>query len=66
MFRIIRELGDSGMTVLLVEQSVEHALKIADHVTVLDNGRVASSGPPSDFYDLRALRGDYFGTRSSG
>ncbi len=49
------------MTILLVEQLATKALQIADHVTVMDDGRVLQSGPPSDFHDMRELQEAYFG-----
>jgi ABC-type branched-subunit amino acid transport system ATPase component len=61
LFDLLRELADAGTGVLVVEQSAELALGVADHVTVLDGGRVASSGPPEAFHDGQALHGDYFG-----
>jgi ABC-type branched-subunit amino acid transport system ATPase component len=49
------------MTVLLVEQLAENALAIADHVTVLHDGRIISAGAPEEFRDIRELQEAYFG-----
>jgi branched-chain amino acid transport system ATP-binding protein len=40
LFDLIVRLRDDGITILLVEQNVEHVLKIADRGYVLENGRV--------------------------
>jgi ABC-type branched-subunit amino acid transport system ATPase component len=64
LFQRIRGLGDQGMTILLVEQVAEQALAIADHVTVIDNGRVVATGPPQQFNEQRELREAYFGGSS--
>jgi ABC-type branched-subunit amino acid transport system ATPase component len=61
VFDRIKEFCDQGMTILLVEQLAEQALLIADHVTVLDNGKVVASGPPEQFHDQRGLQAAYFG-----
>ncbi|PSQ17589.1 ABC transporter ATP-binding protein [Halobacteriales archaeon QS_8_69_26] len=42
---VIREVNDEGISVLLVEQNVAVALDLADHVFVLDRGRIVYSGP---------------------
>jgi branched-chain amino acid transport system permease protein len=61
LFQRVRALSEQGMTILLVEQLAEQALAIADHVTVLDNGRVVAAGPPEQFRDQRSLHEAYFG-----
>jgi branched-chain amino acid transport system permease protein len=61
LFERIKEFCNQGMTILLVEQLAEQALLIADHVTVLDNGRVVAAGPPEEFHDQRGLQAAYFG-----
>ena len=48
LFRIIAGLRDSGIAVVMVEQFVGQALKIADSVLVLEQGRVVAAGAPSD------------------
>ncbi len=40
------------LTILLVDQEIRHALKIADYVYVLELGRNKFEGPASDFTDL--------------
>jgi branched-chain amino acid transport system ATP-binding protein len=65
VFAQVRTLRESGMTILLVEQLAELALGVADHVTVIDHGRVVDSGPASRFQDRGDLQEAYFGTRGS-
>ena len=48
VFRTIRQLKAEGMTMLLVEQFASTALGVADHVYVMERGRVAVSGTPDD------------------
>ena len=44
IFATIKELHKSGVTILLVEQNVNHALKIADYGYVLTTGKIFLSG----------------------
>ncbi|MGZ5430832.1 MAG: ABC transporter ATP-binding protein, partial [Thermoanaerobaculia bacterium] len=44
MFRVVEEINRQGVTVLLVEQNTEHALRIAHRGFVLESGRVVLSG----------------------
>jgi len=48
VFRTIRQLKAEGMTMLLVEQFASAALGVADHVYVMERGRVAVSGTPDE------------------
>ena len=45
VFRIVAQMRDEGISVLLVEQNARMSLEIADHAYVLDDGAVAYSGP---------------------
>jgi branched-chain amino acid transport system ATP-binding protein len=45
IFRIIVELRQRGVSILLVEQNARAALKVADYAYVLELGRVAMEGP---------------------
>ena len=44
----VREAADRGAAVVLVEQHVDRAMRVADHVLVLERGRVVLSGPTAD------------------
>jgi branched-chain amino acid transport system ATP-binding protein len=61
IFRIIRQLRDQGMTVLLVEQNVRHALEIADRAYVLESGRIALEGDSQDLLQEELIRKAYLG-----
>jgi branched-chain amino acid transport system ATP-binding protein len=45
IFAIIENLKGQGLTMLLVEQNVHHALDVADRVYVMETGRVSLEGP---------------------
>jgi len=45
---LLRELADSGVTVLMVEQNVRRALKYANRALVLEMGRLALDRPASE------------------
>jgi branched-chain amino acid transport system ATP-binding protein len=44
IFRIIQEINRTGLTILLVEQNVRQALRIAQQGYVLENGQIVLSG----------------------
>jgi branched-chain amino acid transport system ATP-binding protein len=52
VFRIVAQMRDEGISVLLVEQNARMSLAIADHAYVLDDGRIVYSG------DARTLAAD--------
>jgi branched-chain amino acid transport system ATP-binding protein len=47
LFRSVRELTTTGVTIVVVEQFADVVLGLADHVVVLAQGRVRVSGEPS-------------------
>ena len=54
----IRLLVDRGLPVLLVEQNVKAALKVVDHLYLLERGRIVADGPASVMVaDKRNCRG---------
>jgi branched-chain amino acid transport system permease protein len=61
LFARLRALADDGLTIVLAEQLADKAIAIADHVTLLDNGRVIGQGGPQEFADAEKLQGAYFG-----
>jgi branched-chain amino acid transport system ATP-binding protein len=48
VFRIVAEMRNEGISVLLVEQNVRMSLEIADYAYVLDDGAIVHSGPASE------------------
>jgi branched-chain amino acid transport system ATP-binding protein len=54
-------LKESGLAVLLVEQAVDAAMSVADHVTVLDVGRVVMDADAGGIDDRAVIRDAYFG-----
>jgi branched-chain amino acid transport system ATP-binding protein len=45
IFRIVAEINEQGVSILLVEQNAAMALSVADHAYVLETGRVVLEGP---------------------
>lgn len=61
IFWIIRDMRDTGITVLLVEQNARMALGIADRGYVLENGRITLSGPAKELLENDRVRKAYLG-----
>ena len=56
IFEVIKEISAEGTTVLLVEQNVRQALKIADYAYVLETGKIVLSGPAEEIrHDPRVM-----------
>ncbi len=60
-FRIIKEIHESGVAVLMVEQNATMALAIADRGYVLSTGEIVLSGPAGDLLKSEDLRRAYLG-----
>ena len=48
MWQVIRELVREGVTILLTTQYLEEADQLADHIAVLDHGRIVAAGTPEE------------------
>ena len=48
MWQIIRELVADGVTIFLTTQYLDEADELADHVAVLDHGRIVAEGTPAE------------------
>jgi branched-chain amino acid transport system ATP-binding protein len=48
VFRIVVQMREEGISVLLVEQNVRMSLEISDHAYVLENGQMVYSGPAAE------------------
>jgi len=66
---IITTLGrlrdDQNLAVLLVEQNVRAAFRVADRVLVMDRGRVVAEGTPDQLADDERVRAAYLGGGST-
>ena len=62
IFDIIREIHRQGVTVLLVEQNANMALKTADYAFVLESGSVGLSGKGSELLNNEEVKAAYLGT----
>jgi branched-chain amino acid transport system ATP-binding protein len=61
----VGQLKDTGLGIVLVEQAVDAAMRVADRVTVLDIGRVVLAAEAADIDDHQVLRDAYFGQRAA-
>ena len=59
--RIIKEIKDSGLSVILVEQNASLALKLADKGCVLETGRVAIEGNADELINNDYIKKAYLG-----
>ena len=59
--RIIKEIKDSGLSVILVEQNASLALKLADKGCVLETGRVALEGNADELINNDYIKKAYLG-----
>ncbi|MYK57368.1 MAG: ABC transporter ATP-binding protein [Rhodospirillaceae bacterium] len=61
IFAIIRRLRADGLTIMLVEQNLRQALKIADRAYVLESGRIVLQGTAAELAADRRLHDAYLG-----
>lgn len=61
IFNIIREINETGTTVLLVEQNANKALQISDRAYVLETGKIVLSGKAGDLLDNEEVKKAYLG-----
>ncbi|MEK5109469.1 ABC transporter ATP-binding protein [Cytobacillus sp. FSL K6-0129] len=65
IFKIIKEINQSGTTVLLVEQNARQALKISDKGYVLETGKMVASGNATELLSDARIMEAYLGKKSS-
>lgn len=59
--RIIQRLNEHGVTILLVEQNVKMALKLADYAYVLENGQIVMQGDAKEMLNNPEIQSVYMG-----
>jgi branched-chain amino acid transport system ATP-binding protein len=65
IFKIIKEINQEGTTVLLVEQNVRQALKIAHKGFVLETGKLIASGTSQELLGNAKVKEAYLGRQES-
>jgi len=61
IFTIIRQLHAEGVSIFLVEQNANMALKVAQHFYLMEQGRVSFSGTPGELADDDVIQRAYLG-----
>ena len=61
IFSIIREINHQGVTILLIEQNANMALKIADLAYVLETGKITMSGTGAELLANEKVKEAYLG-----
>ncbi len=64
IFKIIQEINRQGVTVLLIEQNANMALKIADLAYVLETGNITMSGTGAELLADEKVKEAYLGKNS--
>ncbi len=61
IFRIIKEINEQGMTILLVEQNAKAALRLAHRGYVMETGSIVMQGDASALEKDPGIKKDYLG-----
>ncbi len=61
IFRVLQEINRSGVTILLVEQNANMALRVATHCYVLETGAITLSGTPQELLGNPKVKEAYLG-----
>jgi len=61
IFELVSSIRAAGTAILLVEQNVRQALKVADHGYVMEGGRIVLEGPAAELRDDPRVRDAYLG-----
>jgi branched-chain amino acid transport system ATP-binding protein len=61
IFRILGDLNEKGLAVLVVEQNAKLALRSSSRAYVLEVGRVALEGPSAELAENESVRKAYLG-----
>ncbi len=61
VFGFIKHLRELGLTFMVVEEKVEHALRASDRAYVLQNGRIVFAGTSEEVRDSGTILKAYIG-----
>ncbi|MEC9493262.1 ABC transporter ATP-binding protein [Flexistipes sp.] len=63
IFKVVKEISEEGVTVLLVEQNAKAALKLADRGYVLEVGHIALEGSSDELLTSEKVQEAYLGKK---
>ena len=63
IFSIIKEINKQGVTILLIEQNANMALRVADRGYVLETGRISKTGTGMELLNDEAVKAAYLGKK---
>ncbi len=63
IFDIIREINRQGVTILLIEQNANMALKIADLAYVMETGKITRTGTGQELLNDESIKEAYLGKK---
>ncbi len=63
IFSIIRKINSEGVTILLIEQNANMALRTADFAYVLETGKIRIQGTGTELLQNEEIRAAYLGTK---
>lgn len=61
IFKLIQDLHENGLTILLVEQNARKALSISDYAYILETGRIVAEGSGKDLSEDEIIKKAYLG-----
>ena len=61
LFRVLKELNESGTTILVVEQNAHLALRYAHRAYVMETGRIVMEGPAEELAQNPEIKKAYLG-----
>src|SRR5271157_1959958 len=64
VFRVIQEIRKEGVTIFLIEQNANVALKITDHAFLLETGNIVMEGSGEEFLNNPRVKQAYLGERA--
>ena len=66
IFKTLIDLHRKGITIVLVEQNAQLALKVSQYGYILENGRIILHGKASDLLNDERVKQAYLGKRKEG
>jgi branched-chain amino acid transport system ATP-binding protein len=61
IYRVIGEINKSGITILLVEQNINMAMKVASYAYILETGEIRTEGRPGEVMKKENIMKAYLG-----